>query len=239
MVHRRACPVPLAGESRVSQDSRHQAVGRGMTSQRTRERMVQRLREDGIADANVLRVMLQLPRHLFVDEALSSRAYEDTALPIGCGQTLSQPYVVARMTEALLAGGPLENVLEIGTGSGYQTMVLSPLVRRVFTVERVKTLLEQARRRFQQLGVRNVVTKHTDGCIGLPEYGPFEGILVTAAPEGVPMALVEQLRPGGRMIVPIGRRDEQALVRIVRTDDGYEHELLERVSFVPLLKGVR
>ena len=210
-----------------------------MTSQRTRERMVQRLREDGIADANVLRVMLQLPRHLFVDEALSSRAYEDTALPIGCGQTLSQPYVVARMTEALLAGGPLENVLEIGTGSGYQTMVLSPLVRRVFTVERVKTLLEQARRRFQQLGVRNVVTKHTDGCIGLPEYGPFEGILVTAAPEGVPMALVEQLRPGGRMIVPIGRRDEQALVRIVRTDDGYEHELLERVSFVPLLKGVR
>jgi protein-L-isoaspartate(D-aspartate) O-methyltransferase len=223
----------------VSHDSRHQAVGRGMTSQRTRERMVQRLREDGIADPNVLRVMLHLPRHLFVDEALSSRAYEDTALPIGCGQTLSQPYVVARMTEALLAGGPLENVLEIGTGSGYQTMVLSPLVRRVFTAERVKTLLDQARRRFQQLGVRNVVTKHTDGSVGLPEYGPFDAILVTAAPEGVPMALVEQLRTGGRMVVPIGRRDEQALVRIVRTEDGYEHELLERVSFVPLVKGLR
>jgi protein-L-isoaspartate(D-aspartate) O-methyltransferase len=223
----------------VNHDSRQQAVGRGMTSQRTRERMVQRLREDGIADPDVLRVMLQLPRHLFVDEALSSRAYEDTALPIGCGQTLSQPYVVARMTEALLAGGALENVLEIGTGSGYQTMVLSPLVRRVFTVERVKTLLEQARRRFQQLGVRNVVTKHTDGSVGLPEYGPFDAILVTAAPEGVPMALIEQLRPGGRMVVPIGRRDEQALVRIIRTDDGYEHELLERVSFVPLVKGLR
>lgn len=227
----------MGGEPPVKRDDLHCAAGRGMTSQRTRERMVQRLGEDGIRDPEVLRRMLQVPRHLFVDEALSSRAYEDTALPIGCGQTLSQPYVVARMTEVLLEGGPLENVLEIGTGSGYQTVVLSPLVRRVFTVERIKTLLEQARRRFQRLGVRNVVTKHTDGGIGLPEYGPFDAIIVTAAPEGVPMALVEQLRPGGRMVVPIGRRDEQVLVRIVKTDEGYAHELLERVSFVPLIAG--
>lgn len=213
-------------------------LGIGMTSQRTRERLIQRLRDEGIRDLRVLDRMRNTPRHLFVDEALASRAYEDTALPIGNGQTISQPYIVARMTEALLQGEPLENVLEVGTGSGYQTAVLAPLVRRIYTVERVKALLDQARRRFQSLNIRNIVTKHTDGGLGLPEYAPFDGIIVTAAPEGIPLALVEQLRPGGRMVLPIGLRDEQALVRVIRTADGYEHELLERVSFVPLLGGV-
>ncbi len=213
-------------------------LGIGMTSQRTRERLIRRLREEGIRDPRVLERMRDTPRHLFVDEALASRAYEDTALPIGKGQTISQPYIVARMTEALLQGGPLENVLEVGTGSGYQTAVLAPLVRRVYTVERIKLLLDQARRRFQALNIRNIVTKHSDGGVGLPEYAPFDGIIVTAAPEGIPLVLVEQLRPGGRMVLPIGQRDEQALVRVTRTASGYEHELLERVSFVPLLGGV-
>jgi protein-L-isoaspartate(D-aspartate) O-methyltransferase len=212
--------------------------GIGMTSQRTRERLVIRLREEGIRDERVLDRIRNTPRHLFVDEALSSRAYEDTALPIGSGQTISQPYVVARMTEALLEGGPLENVLEVGTGSGYQTAVLAPLVRRVYTVERVKLLLEQARRRLQALKIRNVVTKHADGGLGLPEYAPYDGIIVTAAPAGIPLVLVEQLRPGGRMILPIGQRDQQALVRVVRDEEGHTHELIERVSFVPLLSGV-
>jgi protein-L-isoaspartate(D-aspartate) O-methyltransferase len=212
--------------------------GIGMTSQRTRERLIRRLRDEGIRDLRVIERMRDTPRHLFVDEALASRAYEDTALPIGNGQTISQPYIVARMTEALLEAGPLESVLEVGTGSGYQTAVLAPLVRRVYTTERIKVLLDQARRRFQALNIRNIVTKHTDGGMGLPEYAPFDGIIVTAAPEGIPLALVEQLRPGGRMVLPIGQRDQQALVRVVRTDDGYEHEMLERVSFVPLLGGV-
>lgn len=209
-----------------------------MTSQRTRERLVQRLREEGIRNNQVLQSVRDTPRHLFVDEALASRAYEDTALPIGSGQTISQPYIVARMTEVLLAEGPLENILEVGTGSGYQTAVLAPLVRRVYTTERIQSLLDQARRRFQALRIRNIVTKHVDGGLGLPEYAPFDGIIVTAAPEGIPKALVEQLRPGGRMVLPIGERDRQALVVVVRTDDGYRHEMLERVSFVPLLGGV-
>ena len=213
-------------------------IGIGMTSQRTRERLIERLRDEGIRDARVLDRMRNTPRHLFVDEALASRAYEDTALPIGKGQTISQPYIVARMTEVLLADGPLENVLEVGTGSGYQTAVLAPMVRRVYTVERIKLLLDQARRRFQALKIRNVITKHTDGGIGLPEYAPFDGIIVTAAPEGIPLALVEQLRPGGCMVLPIGGRHQQALVRVIRTADGYEHEMLEQVSFVPLLGGV-
>ena len=214
-------------------------LGIGMTSQRTRERLVQRLRDEGIHDRQVLDQMRNTPRHLFVDEALASRAYEETALPIGNGQTISQPYIVARMTEALLEGGPLESVLEVGTGSGYQTAVLAPLVRRVYTVERIKVLLDQARRRFQSINIRNIVTKHTDGGLGLPEYAPFDGVIVTAAPEGIPLAMVEQLRPGGRMVLPIGHRDQQALVRVMRTEDGYEHEILEPVSFVPLLGGVR
>jgi protein-L-isoaspartate(D-aspartate) O-methyltransferase len=213
------------------------SLGIGMTSQRTRERLVQRLREEGVRDHRVLDRIRNTPRHVFVDEALASRAYEDTALPIGNAQTISQPYIVARMTEVLLAAGPLENVLEVGTGSGYQTAVLAPLVRRVYTTERIQALLDQARRRFQALQIRNIVTKHVDGGLGLPEYGPFDGILVTAAPEGIPRALVEQLRVGGRMVLPVGQEGQQVLVAVDRTADGYTHEMLERVSFVPLVSG--
>jgi protein-L-isoaspartate(D-aspartate) O-methyltransferase len=208
-----------------------------MTSQRTRERLVQRLRDEGVRDHRVLDRIRNTPRHVFVDEALASRAYEDTALPIGNAQTISQPYIVARMTEVLLAAGPLENVLEVGTGSGYQTAVLAPLVRRVYTTERIQALLDQARRRFQALQIRNIVTKHVDGGLGLPEYGPFDGILVTAAPQGIPRALVEQLRVGGRMVLPVGQEGQQVLVAVDRTADGYAHEMLERVSFVPLVSG--
>jgi protein-L-isoaspartate(D-aspartate) O-methyltransferase len=213
--------------------------GIGMTSARTRERLVERLRAEGISDPRVLDRIRLVPRHIFVDEALSSRAYEDTALPIGHGQTISQPYIVARMTEALLEGGPLEHVLEIGTGSGYQTAVLAPLVRRVYTVERIGPLLDLARARFRELQIRNIRTKHADGTIGLPEYAPYDGIIVTAAPELVPMVLVEQLRIGGRMVLPFGAREDQVLVRVTRTHHGYDKELLERVSFVPLLGGVQ
>lgn len=212
--------------------------GIGMTSARTRERLVERLRKEGIRDHKVLERFRTLPRHIFIEEALASRAYEDTALPIGFGQTISQPYIVARMTEALLEGGPIENVLEVGTGSGYQTAVLAPLVRRVYTVERIAGLLDQARQRFRELNIRNIRTKHADGGLGLPEYGPFDGIIVTAAPEGIPLALIDQLKPGGRMVLPIGSKDEQALVRVVRTKSGYKKELLERVVFVPLIGGV-
>lgn len=211
--------------------------GIGMTSQRTRERLVERIRAQGVRDARVLSQILNTPRHLFVDEALASRAYEDTALPIGNNQTISQPYIVARMTEELLAGGTLENVLEVGTGSGYQTAVLAPLVTRVYTVERIEALLAQARKRFHALKLKNVRTRHCDGGMGWPFYAPFDGIIVTAAPEGIPLALVEQLKVGGRMILPIGTKNEQALVRVTRTNDGYDKELLERVSFVPLLGG--
>lgn len=211
--------------------------GIGMTSQRTRERLVQRLREEGVRDHRVLDSIRDTPRHLFVDEALASRAYEDTALPIGNAQTISQPYIVARMTEILLGDGPLENILEVGTGSGYQTAVLSPLVRRVYTTERIQALLDQARRRFQRLQLRNIITKHSDGGLGLPEYAPFDGIIVTAAPKGIPRVLVEQLRIGGRLVLPVGEEGQQALVLVVRTADGYDREMLERVSFVPLLSG--
>lgn len=212
--------------------------GIGMTSQRTRERLVERIRSQGVRDERVLTQIRDTPRHQFVDEALATRAYEDTALPIGLNQTISQPYIVARMTEALLQAGQLENVLEVGTGSGYQTAVLAPLVRRVYTVERIDALLKQARQRFHQLGLMNIRTKYADGGLGWPHYAPFDGIIVTAAPEGIPLALVEQLKPGGCMVLPIGSRNEQALVRVVRTAEGYSRELLERVSFVPLLGGV-
>ncbi|MEE9358036.1 MAG: protein-L-isoaspartate(D-aspartate) O-methyltransferase, partial [Sedimenticolaceae bacterium] len=159
--------------------------GIGMTSLRTRDRLIQRLRSEGIGDLRVLEVMRNTPRHIFVDEALASRAYEDTALPIGYGQTISQPFIVARMTELLLESGPLDTVLEIGTGSGYQTAVLAGLVARVYSVERIEALQKQARRKFQELGIRNIRLRYTDGGMGLPEHAPFDGIIVTAAPEGI------------------------------------------------------
>jgi len=218
-------------------DHLHQGIG--MTSERTRKRLIKRLREKGIQDLNVLNAMRATPRHIFVDEALASRAYEDTALPIGHGQTISQPYIVARMTELLMEGGPLDTVLEIGTGSGYQTALLSRLVKRVYSVERIEALQKQARKRFQELAIRNIRLHHSDGGLGLPEYGPFDGILVTAAPEGIPRVLVDQLKLGGRMVLPIGLEKAQILVRVTRSAAGYEKELLERVMFVPLLSGIR
>ncbi|MFA7096055.1 MAG: protein-L-isoaspartate(D-aspartate) O-methyltransferase [Gammaproteobacteria bacterium] len=211
--------------------------GIGMTSQRTRDRLVQRLREEGIKNPAVLEVMREVPRHIFVDEALASRAYEDTALPIGHGQTISQPYIVARMTEILLAEGVPEKVLEVGTGSGYQTAVLARLVPQVYTVERIEAFLRPARERFRMLGLRNIRLKHSDGSWGWPEHGPYPAILVTAAPEEIPAALLEQLAPGGRLVIPVGPRGKQTLALITRGAEGYERVDIERVSFVPLLGG--
>lgn len=213
--------------------------GTGATSAGARERLVRSLSQAGIRNPKVLEVIRSLPRHLFIDEALSARAYENTPLPIGQGQTISQPYIVARMTEALLEHGPLDTVLEIGTGSGYQTAVLAPFAKRVYTVERIQSLMNQARERMRKLQLRNVRFNYSDGNFGLPEYAPYSGIIVTAAPEGIPRSLVSQLEIGGSMVLPIGTRDEQALVRVVRTKTGYDHEMLERVSFVPLLGGTQ
>ena len=213
-------------------------LGIGMTSPRTRERLVDRLRAAGIRHGDVLEAIRTVPRHLFVDEALASRAYEDSSLPIGHGQTISQPYMVARMTELLFEHGAVDTLLEVGTGSGYQTAVLATLVRRVYTVERIAALVPFARQRMQQLKLRNVRFRHADGAMGWPEYAPFKGILVTAAPSGLPRPLLEQLAIGGRMVLPLGHRNDQVLVRITRTPQDYEHEVLERVTFVPLLGGV-
>jgi len=212
--------------------------GIGMTSRRTRERLIQRLEETGIRNPEVLAVMRRLPRHLFVDEALASRAYEESALPIGHGQTISQPYTVARMTEALLAPGSPDTVLEIGTGSGFQTAVLASSVRRVYSVEQVADLSERARHTLRGLGLRNVRLRHGDGALGWPEYAPFDAIIVTAAPAGIPRVLVNQLTMGGCMVLPIGHSEQQVLVRVLRTKTGYVHEILEPVTFVPLLGGV-
>lgn len=213
--------------------------GIGMTSQRTRDRLVQRLLDAGIKNQSVLDVIRSTPRHLFVDEALASRSYEDTALPIGFGQTISQPYIVARMTEALLAAGPLKKVLEVGTGSGYQAAILSPLVGEVYTVERIRPLLDQARQRFFDLKLNNVRCKYSDGSWGWPEAGPFDAIIATAAPEQVPEALLAQLVVGGRLVVPVGGRGVQTLILIVRTATGFEQQELDRVSFVPMLSGTQ
>ncbi len=213
-------------------------AGIGFTSARTRERLVQRLRDQGIRDPAVLDRVRNVPRHLFVDEALATRAYEDTALPIGFGQTISQPYVVARMTEALLQGVTLHNVLEIGTGCGYQTAVLAPLVGRVSTVERIKPLLERAKLRLKELGVRNVRYRWSDGTVGWKAHAPYDGIVATAAPHAVPPELLQQLAPnGGRLIIPVGPDGAQELLRITRRDEHYVRERLGGVSFVPLLGG--
>ena len=212
--------------------------GIGMTSQRTRERLVSRLADKGIKNQQVLSVIREMPRHLFVDEAISSRAYEDTALPIGQGQTISQPYIVARMTELLLADGIPGKVLEIGTGCGYQTAILSSLVPAVYTVERIEALLQQARQRLRMLKINNVHFKHSDGSWGWDYQAPFDGILVTAAPREVPEALLKQMAVGGRMVIPVGDQGaEQKLALIYRTPDGYEQEIHDSVSFVPLVGG--
>jgi protein-L-isoaspartate(D-aspartate) O-methyltransferase len=212
-------------------------AGIGMTSARTRDRLVQRLREQGIANLAVLDRVRNVPRHIFVDEALGSRAYEDTALPIGFGQTISQPFIVARMTEALLEGGPLHNVLEVGTGCGYQTAVLAPLVERVYTIERIEPLLARAKERIKELGIRNVRFRHGDGTLGWKSHAPFDGILVAAAPLTVPEALIKQLKVGGRLLVPVGPEGEQELVRFTRREQRVDRESLGSVAFVPLLGG--
>ena len=216
-----------------------QARGIGMTSARTRERLVARLKEQGIRDPMVLNLIRSTPRHLFVDEALATRAYEDTALPIGLGQTISQPYVVARMTEALMAAGPLEKVLEVGTGCGYQTAILAALVKRVYTTERLGALSQRARQTLAEVGIRNVFFRHADGGWGWTAHAPYDGIICTAAPEEVPPSLMEQLALGGRLVIPVGPAGDQQLLRVTRKgEDNYDHEVLEKVSFVPLLGGL-
>lgn len=210
--------------------------GIGMTSQRTRDRMVVRLREQGIRDEVVLAAMNAIPRHIFVDEALSIRAYEDVSLPIGYGQTISQPFIVARMTEILRGGGTPAKVLEIGTGCGYQTAVLSRLAQEVYSVERISPLLMKARNHLRELRARNVKLKHADGHFGLPELAPFDGIIVTAGATHVPQELLAQMAVGGRMIIPVGAA-EQALVLIERGPEEYLQTRLEPVKFVPLLGG--
>ena len=215
-----------------------EANGLGMTSQRARDRLVERLRgEGGIKDERVLAALRTLPRHLFIDEALASRAYEDTALPIGNGQTISQPWVVARMTEALIEHGLPKRVLEIGTGSGYQAAVLATLGIEVFTVERIEELLRVARRRFRNLGL-NLRTKHDDGRMGWPEHAPFDAIIVTAAGPALDAALLDQLAEGGTLVAPVGASGSQTLIRLRKTAEGTVRDDLGKVAFVPLLGGI-
>lgn len=212
--------------------------GIGMTSQRARDRLVQRLQLHGIKDMRVLTAMRQVPRHLFIDEALSSRAYEDTALPIDARQTISQPYVVARMTELVMQTPEPKKVLEIGTGSGYQAAVLAELVERVYSIERIERLYKQAHERLWKLGYRNIRLRHGDGQEGWEEAAPFDAIIVTAAPDDLPLHLLQQLAVNGRMVIPVGgTHGIQELQCITRNEEGYRKEVVEQVSFVPLLKG--
>jgi protein-L-isoaspartate(D-aspartate) O-methyltransferase len=222
---------------------RFDLVGIGMTSQRTRNRLVDRLREKGISSEAVLAAIGSVPRHIFIDEALAHRAYEDTALPIGQGQTISQPFVVALMTQ-VLATSPRARVLEVGTGSGYQTAILASLmgqgglIGKLYTIERLDGLIERARERLDAMGQRTVRYRHGDGYQGWPDVAPFDGILVTAAPRAVPEALLEQLAVGGRLVVPVGGDSDQALMVYDRTENGIVSEKVEQVRFVPLVKGV-
>ena len=211
--------------------------GIGMTSQRTRQRLVDQLIALGVQDVRVLDVMRSTPRHLFLDEALAHRAYEDKSLPIGHNQTLSRPYTVARMSELLLASCAAKKVLEIGTGSGYQTSVLAQLVPRLLTMERIEPLLDRARDRLQQMGIHNVVYKHGDGYEGWPAREPFDGIIVTAAPSQVPQALQWQLAEGGCMIIPVGD-DDQYLLKITRSGNHFSKQKIEAANFVPLVNGL-
>ena len=212
--------------------------GIGSTSQRARDRLILRLRAEGIADERVLEVIRATPRHLFVDEAMAHNAYEDTSLPIGHGQTISQPYIVAVMTAALIKDGVPQRVLEIGTGSGYQTAVLAQLVDRVLSIERIRLLQERARERLKSLGLHNVRYRTADGALGWADVGQFEAIIVTAAPPTVPEALIAQLAPGGRLVIPVGEDANQELLMVQRTDTGIRRKLLRFVRFVPLLSGV-
>ncbi len=222
---------------------RADTAGVGMTSPRARDRMIERLRSDGIRDERVLTAMRTLPRHLFIDEALASRAYEDTALPIGKSQTISQPWVVARMTEALIEHSlpssiKTMRVLEIGTGSGYQAAVLSLLVGEVYTVERIEELLRSARKRFRKLGFASIRTRHDDGRIGWSEHAPFDAVIVTAAGAALDPALLDQLAVGGALVAPVGGPGSQTLQRWRRTEEAIETDALGQVTFVPLLPGV-
>ncbi len=213
-------------------------AGIGMTSQRTRNRMTQRLEDQGIQDRAVLKVMGAVPRHLFMDEAMATRAYEDVALPIGDSQTISQPYIVARMTELLVGSRDVDKVLEVGTGSGYQSAVLSRLVNKVYTCERIENLLRKAESRFKRLNYNNIQTRYSDGSWGWPEKGPFDAIMVTAAPEHIPDALTCQLAVGGRLVCPVGRANgEQTLTVVTRTEHDFVSESKESVKFVPFLSG--
>ena len=211
--------------------------GIGMTSQRTRDRLVSRLQQEGINDSRVLAAVSRTPRHLFVDEALATRAYEDTALPIGFGQTISQPYVVARMTEVILAGREPGRVLEVGTGCGYQTTILAQLVAKLYSIERIPELSQRAQGLLRELRLNNVTLRVGDGWQGWAEQGPFDAIIVTAAPENVPPALLEQLAEGGQLVIPVGEQQgTQKLLLITRNGEQFEEQMLDWVSFVPLVK---
>jgi protein-L-isoaspartate(D-aspartate) O-methyltransferase len=209
-----------------------------MTSQRTRLRMIERLRGQGIRDEMVLAIMSELPRHIFVDEALASRAYEDMSLPLGFGQTISSPHTVARMTELARNGRTLSRVLEIGTGCGYQTAVLAKLAKRVYSMERIAVLIRKARRHLRETGASNVHLRHGDGNAGMPEVAPFDAIVMTAAAPRAPKALVEQLEVGGRMVLPMQVKNEQHLYVIERIEKGYTERRMDPVVFVPLLSGI-
>ncbi len=212
--------------------------GSGLTSPRSRERLIERLQQMGISDKRVLEAIRLVPRHVFVDEAFAGRAYEDSALPIGLGQTISQPYMVARMSEAILREGVPRRVLEIGTGSGYQTAVLAHLVGQVFSVERIGSLLAQARERFKRLDLHNIVLRHADGTQGWSAHAPYDAILVTAAPEEVPQRLIDQLAEGGRMVIPVGAQGGVQQLLLLRRQQGeITQQVLEDVVFVPLIKG--
>jgi protein-L-isoaspartate(D-aspartate) O-methyltransferase len=212
--------------------------GIGMTSLRTRKRMIKRLSEQGIHNKKVLEIMCDTPRHIFMDEALASRAYEDTALPIGYNQTISQPYIVAKMTELLLeASSHLDKVLEVGTGCGYQTAILAQCVDHVYSIERILPLQRKAKGHLWELKLKNISYLHTDGNQGWPDYAPFDGILASAAPAEIPPVLLEQLAIGGVMVIPIGQSGQQTLQRVTRTASGYDIEQLEAVTFVPFLSG--
>ena len=218
--------------------SKYNLNGIGMTSQRTRERLLGRLMDQGISSLGVLDVMRSTPRHIFLDEALSHRAYEDVALPIGHNQTISQPYIVARMTEAIVTSGPLETVLEIGTGCGYQTAIIAQLAKKVYTIERIKPLLDRAKANIKSLRLRNTDFKHDDGSLGWKQKAPFDAIIATAAPQEVPNELLQQLNPqGGRLVIPVGGDDRQELKLITRNEDDFSETFLDAVRFVPLLIG--